>query len=334
MSSPIDTPAVWRGNELRGRDDWSLTLTPAEVDELAAAAERVAGGDFNEISPSSFVLPTLSTRFAAVQRSLESGSGATMIRGFPVDRFSEADAERIFRGIAAHLGTPLSQMASGERIFHVRDAGYRLDDPRARGPNTRKRLSFHTDRCDVIAFMCLKQARTGGENDLISSAAVYNEILRRRPDLLEPLMQPYYYQRHNVDHGNAEPFCRQPIFSFCEGHFAGSFLRVLIERAYASPEIPEMTERQRAALDFLEDVAEDPRLHLRVRLSPGDILLLNNWVTFHRRTEFEDHAEPDRRRHILRIWLSVPNSRPIDPLFAANYGATAAGAIRGGMRPK
>ena len=92
-----------------------------------------------------------------------------------------------------------------------------------------------------------------------------------------------------------------------------------------------MTDRQREALDFLEEVAEDPRLRVRIRQQPGDVLLLNNWVTFHRRTEFEDWQDSTRKRHILRAWLSVPNSRPIDQLFLANYGATEAGAIRGGM---
>ena len=74
-------------------------------------------------------------------------------------------------------------------------------------------------------------------------------------------------------------------------------------------------------------------MHVGVRQAPGEILLLNNWVTFHRRAAFEDYSEAERRRHILRIWLSVPNSRPLDPHFKDNYGATEAGAIRGGMRP-
>jgi hypothetical protein len=65
---------------------------------------------------------------------------------------------------------------------------------------------------------------------------------------------------------------------------------------------------------------------------PGDILLLNNWVTLHRRTAFEDDDDPAKRRHLLRLWLAMPNSRPISPLFLENYGATAAGAVRGGMR--
>ncbi len=146
-------------------------------------------------------------------------------------------------------------------------------------------------------------------------------------------MQPFNYARHNVDAGNQLSYCRQPIFSFYDGDFA-AYLRVLIDRAYAMPDLPDMTAAQLEALDLLEEVASDPQLHVTFRQQPGDILLLNNWITFHRRDEFEDAPQPELRRHLLRIWLAVPNSRPLDPLFEANYGATAAGAIRGGMKPK
>ncbi|MCF7764794.1 MAG: hypothetical protein K9N62_14075 [Verrucomicrobia bacterium] len=89
-------------------------------------------------------------------------------------------------------------------------------------------------------------------------------------------MQPYCYQRHTVDLGNELPYCHQPIFSWCDGHFAASFLRVLIERAHASPEVPPMTSGQKEALDFLEAVAAEPELHLRLAQAPGDILFLNH----------------------------------------------------------
>ena len=93
-----------------------------------------------------------------------------------------------------------------------------------------------------------------------------------------------------------------------------------------------MSEIEKEALDFLEEVAAEPARQARFRQEPGDILFLNNWVTLHRRTEFEDAMDPEQRSHILRIWLSVPNSRPVDPLFRDYYGATEAGALRGGMR--
>lgn len=322
---PLEHPALWHGTELFDRPDWRHELTAEEVGELLALVNAS-----DDAAPH---WPHIAALGRRIQHDLEEGSGACLVQGLPPDALHSEQAERAFFAFASEIGTPVSQSAAGERVFHVRDEGYQVGQPQARGPNTRKRLSFHTDRCDVIAFMCLAQAKSGGDNQLVSSMAVYNVMLERRPDLLRVLLEPFYYQRHNVDTGNDRPWCRQPIFSFCEGHFAASYLRVLIDRAYQNPDLPDMTAEQRAALDMVEEIASDPALHVGLRLAPGDILLLNNWVTLHRRDEFVDHEEPALRRHLLRIWLAVPNSRPLDPLFADNYGDTKAGAVRGGMRP-
>jgi alpha-ketoglutarate-dependent taurine dioxygenase len=181
--------------------------------------------------------------------------------------------------------------------------------------------------------LCLQPAISGGENQIVSSVAVYNQILSERPDLLQILTQPFYYKRHNVDTGNPDAYCQQPIFSFCDGRFASAFLRVLIDRAYADDNTPDMTASQKEALDFVEEVCGRPAMHVEFRQEPGDILLLNNWVTYHRRSAFRDHQNLAQRRHLLRIWLAMPNSRPLDPAFFTNYGAIEAGAIRGGIKP-
>ncbi len=257
-----------------------------------------------------------------------------LLRGLPVARWGEEISTRAFWAMANHLGTPLSQSASGERVFHVRDHGYAPDDPRYRGPASRARLSFHTDRCDVIAFCCLRAAETGGENYVVSSVALYEALRREQPGVLEVLCEPFPYVRHTVDHGNALPFCELPVFSERDGQFGAHFLRVLIDRADRAPEAPSLTARQREALDALETLAEDPALHVRFRLGAGDILLLNNWITFHRRSAFTDQGAPETRRHLLRIWLSMANSRPIADCFVDHFGATAAGVLRGGMKPR
>lgn len=329
---PLESPAAWRGGELFARKDWLRLQTLDDWAEIDSAIDEASGLDLEAIDPHTFPLPTLGSQFRQLQDTLEYGSGACMIRGFDVDRWSENQAKKVFLGIAQHIGTPVSQSAQGEKVFSVRDEGFDQEDSRSRGPNTSKKLSFHTDRCDVIGFLCLRMAKSGGENEIVSSISVYNEIARLRPDLLKILMEPFLYKRHNVDSGNKRPYCKQPIFSFCEGHFACAFLRVLIDRAYADKESPDLTPEQQEALDFVEDVAADPDLHVRFSQEPGDMLFLNNWTTLHRRTAFEDHGDPKLRRHLLRIWLSVPNSRPLDPMFADNYGAVKAGAIRGGMQ--
>ena len=329
--SPLEIPSAWRGEQLFERSDWLVEIDDRQRAELNAAVDDVRSLPRESIDSSNFRLPTLGPRLAQIQTTLEQGGGATMIRGFSTDTYSQEEAELAFWGLCTHIGTAVSQSAGGERLFHVRDAGFGDNDPKSRGPNTRKKLSFHTDRCDVIAFLCRRQAKSGGENQIVSSVTLFNEMLRRRPDLLEVLMRPYYYRRHNVDTGNSRPYCQQPVFCIYEGHFAANLLRVLIERAYAMPELPDMTDEQREALDYLEALADESSLHVTFCQQPGDILFLNNWVTFHRRTEFVDFDQPDRKRHLFRIWLSVPNSRPLHPWFEANYGATAAGAIRGGM---
>ncbi|MEM6797737.1 MAG: TauD/TfdA family dioxygenase, partial [Acidobacteriota bacterium] len=230
-------------------------------------------------------------------------------------------------------GTAISQSAQGEKIFHVRDSGFKMGHPKARGPNTSRGLSFHCDRCDVIGFMCIHAAKTGGESYLVSSATVHNEILERRPDLLKLLYEPWYYKTHNVDTSNDDPWCHQPIFAVEQGHFVGYILRVLIDRAYELPELPDMTPAQREALDLVESLCADPRLHHRFLQKPGDMFFVNNFTNFHSRSEFEDHDDPARKRLLLRIWLSMPGSCPLPASFAGSFGQTAAGALRGGIHP-
>ena len=332
---PFHSPAEWRGSELARRDDWQHTLTAEEIRELEGALGDVnrRGLDLEEITAEDFPLPEFGAKLLAVRDSLENGSGSFLLRGWPVERHSLEETSRVFWGLSRHLGTPISQSAKGEKMFHVEDAGFKSFDARARGPNTSKGLHFHCDRCDVIGFLCVRQAKKGGENYLASSLAVHNEIFARRPELLKLLYEPWYYKTHNVDLANDDPWCRQPIFAIQDGHFVGYILRVLIDRAYDLDELPDMTVEQKEALDFLDQVCAETALHYRFRQEPGDMLFVNNFVNFHSRTAFEDHEDPAKKRLLLRIWLSVPNSRPLPPAFAGSFGRTGAGEIRGGIHP-
>ena len=331
-ANPIDSAANWQGTELLKHPDWEARLSVDELTQIDQALQGVASSPLSKVTAETFPLGSLGDRLLAIQQNLEHGSGVILLKSIPVDRYSPTELQRLFLGLLLHLGTPVSQSADGTTVFSVRNEGWGTQDPKTRGPNTNKKLSFHTDRCDVIGFLCIQPAMSGGENQIVSSVAVYNRILATRPDLLRVLLQPFYYKRHNVDLGNESPFTQQPIFSIYQGHFAANFLRVLIERAYADEATPQMTPQQREALDFLETTAADPSLSITFRQEVGDVLLLNNFVTLHRRTEFKDNI--DHPRHLLRIWLSMPNSRPLHPMFAGNYGSVKAGAIRGGMRPK
>lgn len=329
----IDSPLAWKGEEIARRDGWSYELSAREIAEIEAALDdqRARSRDPLTTDAADFPLPTLGPRLLRARESLETDLGSFLLRGWPAARFDTADNTRVLWGLSHHLGTPISQSARGEKVFRVEDAGFGEGHPKARGPNTSKGLHFHCDRCDVIGFLCVRQAREGGESYLVSSLTVYNEILERRPDLLALLCEPWYYKTHNVDIANPDRWCHQPIFAIEQGSFVGYVLRVLIDRAYELPELPDMTPAQKEALDFLDSVCAEPALHHRFRQEPGDLLFVNNFVNFHSRSAFVD--SPDHRRLLLRIWLSMPNSRPLPASFAGSFGRTEAGALRGGIHP-
>ena len=321
--SIINSSGSWKGKEISGQPDWQIDLTENHIKEIN---ELISGNGQKNSS--------ITQLFADARETLENGPGVVLIRNCPVHDLNEGEAKKLFSILASLIGTLVSQSSEGELIFSVRDSGYKEDDPRSRGPNTRKKLSFHSDRCDVIGFLCLKQAMSGGENQIVSSIAIHNHLVENEPELIKYLYEPFYYRRHNVDTGNELPYCRQPIFSVTEGKFACNLLRVLIDRAYAMPELPDMSEEQKKALDAIEETASLTEMHFNFRQRPGDILFLNNWTTLHRRSEFIDFPDPEKKRHILRAWISPPNNRPIDPLFEDNYGDHRAGKVRGGMRPE
>lgn len=323
---------AWRGRELFESNAWRHELSPAHVGDLRELVERTRGREPESFDPPDAVLPAFEDLSSRLSAALEDGPGAVLLRRLPLEEWDPSAIERAYWALALQLGTPVSQNAEGRRLFPVRDAGYSENDPRFRGPMSRKRLSFHTDRCDVIAFLCIQPAAQGGATFVVSSLALHDELRRRDPATLDVLSRPFPYLRHTVDLGNERPYCELPVFSERDGRFAAHFLRVLIDRADRSAEAPSLTAEQHAALDTLEELAEDPALHVSLNLAPGDVLLLNNWTTLHRRSEFVDSPDPERKRHLLRIWLSTPNSRPIDPRFADHFGATEAGALRGGMR--
>ncbi len=243
-----------------------------------------------------------------------------------------SDSKSWFLNFCQKIGTPLSQNTKGDYVLSVKNEALSKNDPKIRGPNTNKKLSFHTDRCDVIAFLCLQPAKSGGENQIVQSERIEKLIKEERPDLHTILCQKFPYKTHTIDSANPLPFCEQPIFSWRDGFFACSYLRVLINRADQDPDCPSLSDIQKEALDFMDSVCERKKLQFCFTLQKGDILFLNNWTTLHRRTAFEDFEDTEKKRHLLRIWLSMPNSRPLDNSFLANFGSVKAGSLRGGIR--
>jgi hypothetical protein len=341
VTQPLAGRAGWYGKDLEQSGAWIRTLTEEHRAEIDAALTRVRHRPPFGFGRDDFPLPTTVALLAEVGEELENGLGAIRLRGLPVERYSDDDIRRIFWGLGRHLGTPLHQNARGEIMGEVRDET-RLDtktysetepgrivSSRARARSTGP-LRWHTDRCDVIALLCVRNAKAGGISKLTSIVTIYNEILRRRPDLLTLLCQDYWRARPADEDGIASTRAfALPVFGVQDGKLTCQYSRTYVEQAQEFPEVPRITPAQNEALDLLAEVAEETCLHSP--FVPGDVQLLNNHVVFHGRTAYEDDSASHQERLLFRLWLSMPNSRRLPRGFDVLWGSTEPGAVRGGV---
>ena len=259
-----------------------------------------------------------------------------------------------------HLGRPVSQNAKGHLIGHVRDIGHDPNNPTHRKYATNARQIFHTDSTDIVGLLCLRTAKTGGLSSLSSSVTVFNEILKVRPDIAQRLAEPWYYDRKGEVPPGKQEYYQLAIQHHHDGMVSTIFARDFIDSCMRFPEIPRQTPLEVEALDMALEVAGRDDVCLHMELAPGDIQFLHNHQILHARTAYEvrierrctafdigkqrptsrvcrgcypiqDWPEEDKKRHLLRLWLTPPNGRPLPDAFAERYGSTEIGN-RGGIK--
>jgi hypothetical protein len=330
----IDGLAAWQNIDFRKSGDFTHQLTDAEITEIDSAVRAIVqqGIDHIAIDRHNFELPQLGKRLTLIRDDvLLQGRGFIVIRGIPVERYSMEEAAAAFLGIGAYFGKPVSQNGKGHILGHVKDLGRRIEDPTARIYQTTHKQTFHTDSVDIVALLCLKIAKTGGLSRIVSSMFLYNEMFRRRPDLAAALFEPFCFDRRGEVPPGKKGYYETPIFHWHADRlsvFYGN--RYYIESAQRFPDAPRLTGKQIEALDLFDALANDPSNYLDIEFKPGDIQLIHNHVILHDRTDYEDWPEPERKRHLLRLWLCPPNGRPLPQVFEDRYGGIEIGN-RGGI---
>jgi hypothetical protein len=332
LPSEIRGPSAWYGPDVAARRDWIETPSEDEIVEVERATKRLVDAqvDIPAIGRGDFPLPTLGTRLRRMLEEVLNGRGFVLIRGLPVERWTHREAAVAFFGLGAHLGSARSQNAQGHVLGHVKDLGRSSSDPNARIYQTRERQTYHTDSCDVVGLMCLRPAKSGGLSSLVSSVTIFNEMRRRRPDLLSVLFDPIETDRRGEVPEGQKPYFTIPVFNWHAGLLSTIYLRQYIESARRFADVPPLTSKQSEALDLFDSLANDPALRLLMEFRPGDVQLVHNHTLLHDRTAFEDWPEPERKRHLLRLWLAPPEARPLPMVFAERYGSVTPGD-RGGV---
>ena len=325
--APIDSPAAWRAVDVADTARWTIELTDGQRRELAkvARAARDQGRTITTLDITDAPLPSFDDVFACVVHTLSAGAGFVLLRRFPVDLLSGDEIELAYFALGLHLGVPVSQDAAGTLLGHVRDERVERTGPEVRLYRTRERQDFHTDGADIIGLLCLHAARTGGESQLASSYAVYNEILRRRPDLLEVLYEPMWWDRNGEEAPGDDTAFALPILHDVDGTPRIFYIGWYIRDAQRHPHVPRLTYAQREALALIETIANDPAFHVTMDFQPGDVQLLNNARILHAREAYDDDDDLDERRHLLRLWLRAHDFTSVEEQLRAGIAHTAHG---------
>lgn len=326
--SAFDTPQAWYGPELARRTDWIHDLSDADRRELrhAIAVAQASGRPLHLLERAQFPLATLAARLNRLRLEALDGRGFFLLRGVPVAEYSPWESAAAFWGIGLYLGEAVSQNGKGHVLGHVANLGLDYADPEVRGYQTNAGLNFHTDFSDLVGLLSLRTPQSGGSSRIASSTTIWNEMVRRRPDLARVLLEPVYYTRWGEVGAGMKPYYGMPVFSPCGGRMVVTYVRSAIRKAQLMQEVPRLSPAQEEALDLLDGLAADPAIYLSMEFRPGDIqVLCNHWI-MHSRTSYEDWPEPERRRHLLRLWLACDGG----PTVPASFTTVAQPATRSG----
>jgi hypothetical protein len=182
----------------------------------------------------------------------------------------------------------------------------------------------------VVGLLCLREAQIGGMSLLVSVETIANRMADTRPDLLALLFDPIATDRRGEVPEGAAPFMTIPVLSWHAGQLTVFYQRQYIESAQRFDDAPRLTHKHIEALDLFDALANDPDLHMSMQLQPGDMQFVYNHSQLHDRTGFTDWPDPDKRRHLMRLWLSIPGDRALPEVFKERYGSIEIGN-RGGI---
>ena len=220
LTAPVSDASAWRAADFIADRSWIVALTETAVAEVDAALRHAQrqGKTAQTITRDSFPLTSVGGLLADARHELEYGRGFLLLRGLPIDRYTDEEAGLLYRGVGAHVGAVVSQNAKGDLLGHVFDRGYAEYRGRSdiRGYQTRADLEFHTDVVDIVGLLCLRTAKEGGQSVIVSSTTIHNEMLAREAALLGLLDGNFLFDRRGEEVGGQPAYFVSPIYSWWE----------------------------------------------------------------------------------------------------------------------
>jgi hypothetical protein len=317
---PVTDASAWRGSDMETDRSWEYFLEESHVRELETAlgAVRKSGLKLAEISPADFPLPKLSKMLASVATDLQAGHGFALLRGFPVEAHDNSELELMYYGLCRHIGMGMTQNSDAGLIHYV-TAGALKPNQGSRAVGFPKFVRLHVDLMDIVSLLCVRQAEDAPHSHLASSTTIYNEILKRRPDLMPRLQAGFEWDRmgEHAEGENPTSGYQVPLFSQINGVVSCRYNRSWMASANARKNQP-MSEGDEAILDLIDEIAAETRLAFPFQ--NGDIQFCNNYTILHGRDAHAVESQEDRMRVLMRIWLNVPGFRQFSDEAVVRYG--------------
>jgi alpha-ketoglutarate-dependent taurine dioxygenase len=325
--------AAWTVDDLQADQSWIFHLDDRARRDLTAAVHKSAdpAKSLLDYRRDDFDLGSAWTTIAAALRQVRDGTGFAILRGMPRDGLTAEEFERLTWAIGLHTGVARPQGKASPFMTAVRDAGVVYRTGKGRGYSSNADLDFHTDSADIVLLTCYNVARSGGMSMVSSSVTAHQIIVAERPDLAEILHQPFHFSRQAEEAADEAPFYPNPVYDQRDGLLFSKWNRNRLRSAQAMEGVPALSPTQFDALDLLDDVLRRPSVIHTMYLRPGDMQILNNHVTLHSRTEFEDYDDPALKRCLFRLWLAPPDGVALPESWLPAYRAIEAGTVRGGI---
>lgn len=306
----IAGPTVWNHDSLSAWD-YMMAVNPRQAEACLQIRDELRrnGKRLDTITPADFQHPALEEIARGMRQCLRLGPGFVVLRGLPLQDWTDEEASMLYWGLGTYLGGPQPQNRAGDRVYLVQDTGQSVAE--ARGSKTNSELIFHTDsacayagsRPEVLGLLCLRDAVSGGESVMVSGHTAYNKMMETNPELVEELYGEFYFDRSHETLPGEDRFALGSIFTDTPDGVQIRYNRLHIELGHYRSGNP-VTDRQRQAMDALDRALNDPENFVEFRLNPGDVFFADNNVTLHNRRAFVDATETEARRCLVRLWLA------------------------------
>ena len=292
--------------------DWTVPLPETAVRELLAVRDELRRAPVPTflLDPNDFALDACRATMAEVRRVTQSGPMFAVLDRLPMDELARQEAIDLYWLLSSLVARPVAQKLNGQMFYDVMDTGAKLKPGSGIRPTvTNVDLRFHNDNAynetppEFVCLLCLHPAKQGGISQVMSVATVHDALTRQHPELMPRLYRPFWYDRH-AEHQPGEPTTfAAPMFE--RGGDGTIKARLALSEIHAGYELrgERLDNETAAALAAVQSVFDQPELHVELGFEAGQIQYVNNRATGHARTEFTDFPEPERKRHLVRLWL-------------------------------